>query len=250
MTPSRVGILGGTFDPIHCGHIDVATAAERALSLTRMYVMTANTPPHRRQPVASPFQRYAMVVLAVAKRPGWRASDLELRSDAPSYTSDTLARFHERGYRRTDLFFVVGADAFADIATWHDYPGILDAAHFAVVSRPGAPVDALPDQLPDLASRMTRVQVQEGGSRELRDPPDPGDPPDPTLIFLIDALTADVSATAIRRTCEAGQAIDGLVPPIVQQYIEQHGLYTSRQPGRRASDAPPPPAAGRLHAQD
>jgi len=239
MITRRIGILGGTFDPIHNGHIDVAEAAEAALGLTQMYVVTANVPPHRRQPVASAFQRYAMVVLAVAKRPAWRASDMELRSDAPSYTSNTLARFHARGYRREELFFVIGADAFADIASWHDYPNILEAANFAVVSRPGLAVDELPARLPALAARMSKA---------------PGDGPAPAdgapLIFLIDAATADVSGTAIRARREAGQPVDGLVPPVVQQYIEQHGLYSSRLDGRRGSDAPAPSTAGRLHDQE
>jgi nicotinate-nucleotide adenylyltransferase len=237
MTSRRIGLLGGTFDPIHVGHLDVAEAAQAALGLIRIHLITASIPPHRPAPVASAFERYAMVVLAVGRRPGWRASDLELRSKDPSYTSATLAKFHERGYSRTDLFFVVGADAFADVAAWHDYPAIFDAAHFAVVSRPGSPVGALPDRLPALAARMVPPPFDVAGATG-------------PLIFLIDAPTADVSASAIRRRCEAGEPIDGLVPPLVQQYIQQHGLYTPREPGRRASDAPPSASAGRLHGQD
>jgi nicotinate-nucleotide adenylyltransferase len=237
MTVRRVGILGGTFDPIHFGHLGVAEAAEKALGLTRIYVVTANVPPHRRQPVASPFQRYAMVVLAVGHRPNWRASDMELRLEGPSYTSDTLERYNQRGYERHELFFVIGADAFADIAAWHDYPRILDAANFAVVSRPGAPVAALSERLPGLAPRMVRA------------PYDVSDTSD-TVIFLIDAPTADVSGTAIRTRCQEGQSIEGLVPPLVQQYIEQHGLYAAKTPGRRAGDTTRRRAAGRLHGQE
>jgi len=240
MTRRHVGILGGTFDPIHNGHIGVAEAAEAALGLSRMYVVTANVPPHRRQPVASPFQRYAMVVLAVGHRPGWRASDMELRLEGPSYTSDTLARYLERGYHHAELFFVIGADAFADIATWHDYPHILDAANFAVVSRPGLSVTALADRLPALAPRMTRAPFVVSDTSDTSD----------TLIFLIDAPTPDVSGTAIRARREAGESIDGLVPPLVQQYIEQHGLYAAKTSGRRASDMAPPAAAGRLHGEN
>lgn len=253
MTRRRVGILGGTFDPIHYGHLGVAEAAEAALGLTRMYVVTANVPPHRRQPIASPFQRYAMVVLAVGHRPGWRASDVELRLEGLSYTSDTLARFCARGHQRDELFFVIGADAFAEIGTWHDYPRILDASHFAVVSRPGLAVDALPARLPALASRMIRVQVLEDGSHSMTaglPSPGTGTSTSSTLIFLIDAPTADVSGTAIRTRREAGESIDGLVPPLVQQYIEQHGLYAAKTSGRRASDTPSAPAAGRLHGQN
>jgi nicotinate-nucleotide adenylyltransferase len=246
MTRKRVGILGGTFDPIHDGHLGVAEAAERALGLTRMYVITAHVPPHRRQPVASPFQRYAMVVLAIGHRPGWRASDMELRLEGPSYTSDTLERFNQRGYARNELFFVIGADAFADIATWHDYPRILDAANFAVVSRPGLSVGALPERLPALAPRMLTPPSPPGPS--IPAGRDGGDAS--TVIFLIDAPTPDVSGTAIRTRREAGESIEGLVPPIVQQYIEQHGLYTAKTPGRRASDTASIPAAGRLHGQE
>ena len=171
---------------------------------------------------------------------------MELRIEGPSYTSDTLARYTQRGYQRDELFFVIGADAFAEIATWYDYPRILDASHFAVVSRPGLSVDALPEKLPALASRMVR-------------PPSPPDTSVPltgegrassTLIFLIDAPTADVSGTAIRARCETGESIEGLVPPLVQQYIEQHGLYAAKTSGRRAGDTAPPPAAGRLHGQN
>ena len=236
MTRRRVGILGGTFDPIHYGHLDVGDAAQTALGLSRMYVVTANVPPHRRQPVASPFQRYAMVVLAVGQRPGWRASDMELRLEGPSYTSDTLARYSQRGYEHAELFFVIGADAFAEIMTWHDYPQIMDAANFAVVSRPGLSVSALPMRLPSLAPRMRSDPGSDLGSD--------------TVIFLIDAPTADVSGTAIRARRTAGESIDGLVPPLVQQYIEQHGLYAAKTEGRRAGDATPPAAAGRVHGQN
>src|SRR5262245_25006624 len=114
MSDRRIGILGGTFDPIHLGHVDVGRAAEQALALTRVYVVTAKTPAHRAGPVASPFQRFAMVALAIPKQ-NWRASDMELRHETVSYTVDTLERFLERGYERSELFFIIGADAFASI---------------------------------------------------------------------------------------------------------------------------------------
>jgi nicotinate-nucleotide adenylyltransferase len=236
MTRRRIGILGGTFDPIHNGHLDVADATARALGLTRMFVITSNVPPHRPQPFASAFQRFAMVTLAVLDRPGWRASDLELRSLAPSYTSTTLQRFHERGFASGDIFFVIGADAFADIATWRDYPQILSAAHFAVVSRPGCPTGQLAHRLPALAERMVRPPLDDLAAAE-------------PAIVLIDAPTADVSSTAIRERCAAGESIAGMVPVAVQHHIEQHGLYASRVPGRRALDAAGE-NAGRLHGQD
>jgi nicotinate-nucleotide adenylyltransferase len=233
----RVGILGGTFDPIHRGHLDLAAAAYTTLGLTEMVIVTSNVPPHRPQPAASSFHRFAMVAFAIQDHPEWRASDLELRFDAPSYTSRTLNRFHDRGYRPTELFFVIGADAFLEIASWRDYPTILESAHFVVVSRPGVRVSDLPERLAQLAPRM-RTEPLDALSSAL------------PLIILIDAPTADVSSTAIRGRLAEGGSIAGLVPAGVRQHIEQHGLYAPAMPGRRASDISRMPEAGRLHGKD
>lgn len=233
----RIGILGGTFDPIHWGHLEAAFAAETALDLMRMVVITSNVPPHRPQPLASSYHRFAMVALAVAGRAGWRVADLELRDSARSYTSATLQKFHERGYAPSELFFVLGADAFAEIVSWKDYPSILDFSNFSVVTRPGFPVNDVPHRLPQLAKRMARPPLDAGA---LVDP----------LILLIDAPTADVSSTAIRDRRARGESIAGLVPDSVRQHIEQHGLYTSAPPDRRGSDGPPSLAAGGLHGQE
>ena len=221
--PRRIGILGGTFDPFHRGHLDIGDAAVMALNLSRMYVITSNVPPHRQAPVASCFHRFAMSAMAVADRPDWRASDLELRTSAPSFTSGTLRKFHEREYAPCELFFVIGADAFADIGTWRDYPRILNDAHFAVVSRPGFAASMLPNRLPTLADRMVRPPLDAISQIE-------------PLIVLIDFPTADVSSTMIRQRRASGEPITGLVPPGVEQHIEQHGLYTAANPGRRAAD--------------
>jgi len=233
----RIGILGGTFDPIHWGHFDVADAAVAELKLARLFVITSNVPPHRPQPLASSFHRFAMVSIGVLDRPDWRAADLELRHDTPSFTSRTLDLFRERGYASSELFFVIGADAFAEIESWRDYPRILDAAHFAVVSRPGLSVTDLPRRLPRLADRMAKPPIDEIAQID-------------PLIILIDTPTADVSSTAIRQRLAEGQSIAGLVPPHVQQHIEHHGLYSSTTPGRRQSDAPRIPAADGLHGTD
>src|SRR5438128_482685 len=95
----RIGVLGGMFDPIHCGHVDAGAAAEESLHLTAMLVVPSNIPPHRPQPFASSHHRFAMAAMAIAGRRGWRALDVELREDARSYTADTLRRFHARGFR-------------------------------------------------------------------------------------------------------------------------------------------------------
>src|SRR5437763_15632621 len=98
MPGRRTGILGGTFDPIHCAHPDVGRAPERPLGLTRIVLIPANTPPHRPQPVASSYHRFAMVALAIGGHERWRASDVELGTGLPSFTSGTLEHFHDRGF--------------------------------------------------------------------------------------------------------------------------------------------------------
>jgi nicotinate-nucleotide adenylyltransferase len=232
----RVGILGGTLDPIHCGHLDLGAAVQRALQLTSLLVIPANVPPHRPRPVASGFHRFAMVALAVAGRSGWQASDLELAHETPSYTSTTLLRLRERGYHPAELFFVIGADAFAEIRSWKDYPQILEETHFAVVSRPRCPVDGLRERLPELAPRMVHQALDGTLGAGLS-------------IFLIDAPTADVSSTAIRQRRLARLPISGMVAPNVEQHIEQHGLYTSTTSDRSEHERLTNTTAGRLHGQ-
>jgi nicotinate-nucleotide adenylyltransferase len=233
MSLRRIGILGGTFDPIHQGHLDAARAAESALDLTAGVMIPVNIPPHRPQPIASSYHRFAMVAAAVAGLARWRVSDLELGIDAPSFTTDTLRRIHERGVAPTELFFIVGADAFAEIETWKDFPAILDQTHFAVVSRPGFPASRVPDRLPSLGSRTTSAAAL--ASRHA------------PSIFLIDAATADVSSTAIRRRLADGVSIDSLVPAAVRQHIAQHALYSPSPHGDFSVDASRTSPAGRLH---
>ena len=206
VAPRRIGLLGGTFDPIHTGHLDIARAAQRALDLTYVHVIPASVPPHRPQPVASGFHRFAMAAIAVAGARGWRASDLELRLPAPSYTAQTLKYFLGRGYAPEELYFIIGADAFKDVHLWFDYPAVLRAARFVVVSRPGFPANE--------TSPPARTERSD-------------------MAVFIDAVTADVSSSAIRRARALGQSIEGMVPPGVQQHIEQHGLYTPMPPDRR-----------------
>jgi nicotinate-nucleotide adenylyltransferase len=245
MTSRRIGVLGGTFDPIHVGHLDVGRAACRVLELARVLVITANIPPHRPQPVASSYHRFAMAAMAVNGMNGWRASDLELRAGAQSFTAGTLRQLHERGYAASDLVFILGADAFLEIGSWKDYPAILDQAHFAVVSRPGFPVESLATRLPQLAERM---RVLGDGRRSALASEGPVQP----MIWLADAPTADISSTAIRDRRAAGLTIAGMVPAAVEQHIEQHGLYTSKVPDRRegrSRPSMPSSEAGRLHGQ-
>jgi nicotinate-nucleotide adenylyltransferase len=216
--PERVGILGGTFDPVHEGHLAAADAALRACSLDRVIFMPSHQPPHRSaEPRASAIDRLAMVSLAVASRGQFEASDLELRRPGPSFTADTLRELHASGVESWQIFFIIGTDAFADIATWREYPAVLDLAHFVVIARPGQPFDGLRDRLPGLSSRMRPAEDGRGG-------PAAGEP---CAIFLVNAATPNVSSTEIRERAARRLPLTGLVAPDVEDYIRQHGLYGS-----------------------
>jgi nicotinate-nucleotide adenylyltransferase len=210
MTAARTGILGGTFDPVHYGHLDAAAAAQAALALDEIVFLPSHVPPHRQaNPRASGYHRFALVALAIQAHRRFRVSEDELTRDGPSFTVDTLRRLHQRGHQPSQLFFILGADAFADIATWREFPAVLDGAHFAVVTRPGTTLDGALARNPTLASRVRTDDRKCTG----------------TGIFFVTANTRDVSSTAIRARLAAGQTIDDLVPAAVAAHIESNDLY-------------------------
>lgn len=216
----RLGILGGTFDPIHLGHLAVAETARRRLSLDAVWIVPALVPPHRASgPAASAFHRFAMAALACADRPGLDPCDIELDRPGPSYTADTLRRLHAQGYSALQLFFITGADAFAEIASWRDYPAVVTLSHFVVLSRPGLAASRLPDRLPALANRMRLAHDGDATTVDTHEP----------QIHLVDCVTPDVSSTAIREHIRNGRPISTLVAPPVEDYIRRHGLYQVRQ---------------------
>jgi nicotinate-nucleotide adenylyltransferase len=227
----HVGILGGTFDPIHRGHLDVARAAHDALALDQVWLVPSKVPPHRPVQMASAYHRFAMVALAVMAEAdaAWlAASDFEVEGEGLSYTSATLRRLATMGYDRSQIFFLSGADAFAEIATWRDYPGLLDRAHFVVVSRGGVAAATMRTALPALVERMVAV------TSTTVVPLEPS-------ILLVNASTADVSSTLVRRLLAEGRPLGDRVPPGVEQYAIRHGLY------RRA--AAPAAPADHLHEE-
>lgn len=223
-----LGVLGGTFDPIHLGHIAAAEAAQKALSLDSIVLIPSRIPPHRTSPVTvSGEERLAMAQLAAEDRPGWTASRIELDREGPSYTFDTLieldsqlrgeaAMSEGRGEAAAQvewqIFFIIGADAFAEIATWSRYPAVLDLANFVVVSRPGITLDSLRERVPSaFPSASLRAGSRDSSSQ--------------TRVILVEALTPDVSSTDIRRRVRAGESLSNLVPDRVAEYIRTHRLY-------------------------
>ena len=223
-----LGVLGGTFDPIHLGHVAAAAAAQQTLSLDSIALVPSRIPPHRADPVsANGEHRLAMAQLAAAGRPGWSASRIELDREGPSYTYDTLVALREalserggsqsdalRESQGTQIFFITGADAFAEIATWSRYPAVLDLAHFVVVSRPGITLDSLRERVPS-AFPSTWLKAGRADSAKTR-------------VILVEAHTPDVSSTEIRRRVREGESLSGCVPDSVAAYIRTHRLYLGK----------------------
>jgi nicotinate-nucleotide adenylyltransferase len=238
----RIGILGGTFDPFHLGHLAVAHVARTALALDEVRIVPASVPPHRLvQPRASAHHRFAMAALGIANEPvSFVLDEIELTAAGPSYTASTLARLQESGLGATQLFFITGVDAFVEIATWREYPDVLDRAHFVVVSRPGHAVATLHDALPSLVPRMQTITRDETAAV-----PDLSQP----SILLIDAPTPDVSATMVRQRAAAGRPLTDLVPPLVAGHLMRHRLYDSA-PHFASPAAGPMKAASPLHEQE
>jgi nicotinate-nucleotide adenylyltransferase len=209
-----VGLLGGTFDPIHLGHLAAARAAQSALDLDTVRFIPAARPPHRSDsPRAAEYHRVEMIRRAICDMPGWEISDLELRRQGKSYTWDTLVFLHQHDLSPSQIFFITGADAFAEIATWHQYPAILDAAHFVVISRPGISLDTMRARIPMLVPRMISAHEFEDSAN--------------TRIVIVPSNTPEVSSTEIRERAALGESLDHLVPTAVAAYIAQQQLYRS-----------------------
>lgn len=217
----RIGVLGGTFDPIHEGHLAAAELAGQALGLDQVLIVPARVPPHRTtRPTASATHRFAMVALAAEGHDGLVASELELHSTQPSYTAVTLRRLGDLGYAPLQLFFITGADAFAEIANWHGYPAVLDQAHFVVVARPGYSIDELRTRFPEFESHICDLGnsgVSGSGSASMQW--------ERPMILFLRATTPDVSSREIRRRFAAGEPAAELISPEVESYIRQHRLY-------------------------
>ena len=190
----KVGLMGGSFDPIHLGHLRAAENAREALALDEVLFVPAAEPPHKPTFTLSPARdRLAMVELAIASNPSFVSSDLELRRAGPSYTVDTLAEL-ARERRGDELFLIVGSDTLGEMATWREPERIFGLSTIAVLDRPGAEV--APHPLP--SARVVRVNG-------------PG-------LFL--------SASEVRRRVREGLSIRYLLPDTVAAYIASHGLYS------------------------
>lgn len=215
----RIGILGGTFNPIHLAHLRIAEEVREACSLDRVLFIPAADPPHKAVADEIPFvHRLAMVKAAIAGNPAFSASDLESHRTGKSYSVHTLEILRKEELDR-ELFFIIGMDSFRDIGSWWEYRRLFHLAHIVVASRPGVASDDPLTLLPvairgefcyDIASKTL---LHASGNR---------------VIFLEDTLL-DISSTRIRRLAAAGRSIRYLVTPAVEDYISSHGLYRGQK---------------------
>jgi nicotinate-nucleotide adenylyltransferase len=228
--PLRLGVLGGTLDPVHLGHLAAAHAAARALALDAVWLMPSHVPAHKAAPTASPWHRFAMAALAAADDPLLAASDLELARPGPTFTWDTLQALAARGHAPSQIFFITGVDAFAGIETWRRFPDVLEAGNFVVVSRPGHALPEAVRQHQAVAPRLRAAPADGGADLAISE--------GFCAIWLVEADTPDVSSTDIRQRVLTGQEVGAVVPASVAAHIRRHGLYT------------PTPAARRLHGEN
>jgi len=200
----RIGLMGGTFDPVHYGHLLIAEAAREEFALERVIWLPAGDPPHKKDyEVSGQEHRYAMAVLATGGHEQFEVSRWELERSGPSYSIDTILHF--RSTRPDDeLFFITGADAILEILTWHRHGEVIRSCGFIAVTRPGYELAQLNDRLPpEYAARISPIAA-------------PG---------------VDISSTQIRARVQAGKSIRFLVPEPVEAYIRKHGMYETHPDG-------------------
>ena len=209
-------LYGGTFDPVHEGHLAVADAAA-ALFDTEVALLPSADPPHRAPPGASALDRAAMLDLAVEGHPRLRVDRRELHRTGPSYSVDTVREVRREVGEAASLGWLLGADAFRDLATWHHWRELFGLAHLIVAARPGYPLDGLPPELQaEVAARWA-------------DNPSALEQTPAGRMFRLDLHRPD-SATAVRGRLADGVDMDDRVPPAVAAWIRRHGLYGCRTP--------------------
>ena len=233
----NIGLFGATFDPIHRGHLALARAARERYKLGRVLFVPANVPPHKQtQPLSAFPHRYTMIALATAQEKEFSPSLLEApeepivasprskkdkgTGESPNYTIDTVRRL-KREFKKADrLFLLIGIDAFADIAKWHQSEALFRECEFVVASRPGYSLADVADSLP--ASLRPRIEA----TRPFQKQAATGDLVlSGVTIHLLDDVYQSISSTTIRQNAASGKPLTRFVEPVVADYIKKVGLY-------------------------
>ncbi|BFU95811.1 MAG: putative nicotinate-nucleotide adenylyltransferase [Nitrospira sp.] len=217
----RLGLLGGTFNPVHFGHLTMARQIRRALDFDRILFIPTGDPPHKSgRDLASAEDRYEMVRLAIGSEAGLTISDVEIRRPGKSYTIDTIRLLRQEYGSQTNFFFLIGLDAFLEFPTWREPNALLELCSFVVMNRPGTSFQeltrlnqfhALPgESLAALdAGTISHVDIPLGNRR----------------IVCLHLTPSEISASDIRRRVRTGLSVVNLLPPTVESYILQHHLY-------------------------
>ena len=218
----RIAIFGGTFDPFHNGHLRMAVEVLEGLSLSYLFLVPSARPPHKpSRPMAPAEDRLAMASAAVAGIDRISVLDLELRREGPSYSLLTVREVSE-GNPGADLLFLIGADAFAEIAAWHRYRDLLAACDFLMLPRPGIAPEA---------SFPPGIRIEPEGNRCYNLPGCSYRLPGGRRLFCPVLPVLDISSRSIREKVRRGRALRGLVPPEIERYITDHGLYRGEERG-------------------
>lgn len=201
MERKKIGVMGGTFDPIHNGHLAIASLVKRQLALDEVVFIPDNIPPHKMSKHwSSALDRYKMTELGIEGHPGFVISDLELKRAGISYTYDTLRYLQETYGDRDEFFFIIGADSLVELHTWHKAEELIKLCKFVAVTRPGF----------GLSMEKTLAEFKKQGVNN---------------IIWVETPEFAVSSTEIRKRVQAGQPIANLVPKAVAEYIRQTDLY-------------------------
>ena len=218
----RIAVFGGTFDPFHNGHLRMAVEVLEGLSLSELFLVPSARPPHKpSRPMASAEDRFAMASAAAAGIGAISVLDLELRREGLSYSLLTVLEISE-GNPGAELLFLIGADAFAEIATWHRHHDLLAACDFLLLPRPGvAPGESFPPGI-RIEPEGNRCYNLEGSSFRL---------PGGRRLLCPVLPVLDISSRSIREKVRRGRSLRGLVQPDVERYITDHGLYRGEERG-------------------
>lgn len=201
MSKNRIGIIGGTFDPIHNGHLIIAENSRKTFNLDKVIFMPAGIPPHKRdKDISSNLHRYNMTLLAINSNQYFLISDLELKKEGISFTIDTI-KYLKSIYEDTDIYFILGSDSLFQIDKWKDYEELLTLCHFVVAKRPSYNNQELENKVDKLNSLYN------------------------SSIHIVEGPVLEVSSSDIRERVRRGDSISYLVPRSVEEYIYKHGLY-------------------------
>ncbi|MEW5802624.1 MAG: nicotinate-nucleotide adenylyltransferase [bacterium] len=220
----RFALYGGTFNPVHFGHLTIAEEIRQRFSLDRIYFVPSALPPHKApKQVASPLDRFLMVTLATVSNPSFFASSVEIDRGGKSYSIETVQYFQRHFGPEAQIYFLLGLDAFWEISTWKNFDELLASCKLIITSRPGLNLQDAVADLPKIllnrhqGLRFALCRMTQGATPFVEQEED---------FFFVEVPGIDISSTMVRNRALLGGSLRYLVPPSVEEYIKKHGLYS------------------------